>query len=267
MKVITPDEAVAKLPPREQAITRLEDDPHFQEYTVKNVINIEPTSSTSGPRSGGFEVTFEEGMSLWVEAMGFAASLPAPLPGQVMRLYGKGMGYAVRGVVLQTGSGEVVYHYNTPSEEARKNAQDNIDRATAKRVEFEKTRADFNAWVTSLPPVFEARIERFRSVNEDWDWEFGPYERFSCTEALKIAAALPDADKIKAFAMASPSDQLAQVPTLAYEEHSGNTFQSACSLAFVYIKDPTSIPKWHGALCTLVGCKEYGCYSAYPDVA
>ncbi len=55
--------------------------------------------------------------------------------------------------------------------------------------------------------------------------------------------------------------QKERVPDLAYDEHSGNTFGVACKLAHCYAAEPDLVPKMHGALCPLVGCESYGCWS------
>lgn len=46
-----------------------------------------------------------------------------------------------------------------------------------------------------------------------------------------------------------------------FGEHSGNTFGAACKLAHCFVAEPHLISKMHGALCPLVGCEEYGCWS------
>ena len=44
-------------------------------------------------------------------------------------------------------------------------------------------------------------------------------------------------------------------------EHSGNTFGFSVRLAYLMAERPDLIAMEHGALCPLVGCKDYGCYS------
>lgn len=53
--------------------------------------------------------------------------------------------------------------------------------------------------------------------------------------------------------------QIQKVPDLD-EGHSGNSFGVSCRLAYWFIKEPEYVYKEHGALCPLIGCKNYGCY-------
>lgn len=58
-----------------------------------------------------------------------------------------------------------------------------------RREEFEKAKPQLDADYDSLPQVFKDRIDRFRSANSDFRWEYEPYEMFTCTEAVKMAEA------------------------------------------------------------------------------
>jgi hypothetical protein len=248
------EERLAQLSPDEKAITSRDNDHQVKDEVIKNVI-------VDGDR---FTLEFEGGTCLGV----MSTSLPPPGPGQMVLLYGKGMGYSVRGIVLPRQPGiteDRVYRYATPVEQVHKDVTRFQADRDQKRRDFDLKRAEFDAWLSSVPPEFQERIARFRKVSPDWESEFGPYEKFVCSEALKIAAVLHDPDKIKEFAESTPGQQVKIVPDIAFEEHSGNTFSAACNLAYVYTKEPSSVPKWHGALCALVGCKDYGCFAAHPE--
>ena len=82
------------------------------QYTTERVKTAEP-SDCSGP---GWTLTFENGWSLWCTA---AQCAVAPQPGEEARLYGKGLGYPVRGIVI----GGRVYHYITEEQEADRHAK------------------------------------------------------------------------------------------------------------------------------------------------
>ena len=95
----------------------------------------------------------------------------------------------------------------------------------------------------------------------DWGPEFGPYELFCCEEAIKIATALGTEDKVRVFGRLEHEEQKKMVPGLDYGEHSGNTFGTSVQLALFYVSRPEMLYKVHGALCPLVGCNTYGCWS------
>jgi hypothetical protein len=79
-----------------------------------------------------------------------------------------------------------------------------------------------------------------------------------------MAEHLKTGEAIATFHEADLDTQKVLFPGLS-PDHSGNTFSTSCTLAKIYIDRPELIEQMHGALCPLVGCKEYGCYAAYPD--
>jgi hypothetical protein len=138
------------------------------------------------------------------------------------------------------------------------------DRATRqysenKRKDYEAKKTEYEAAVAALPPEFQARIARFWRNNPSFS-ENLPYELFCCQEAVKIAARCKTAGGIRIFHDLPCEKQREAVPELS-GEHSGNTFGAACLLAQCYLEHPELVDKMHGALCPLVGCKDYGCYS------
>jgi hypothetical protein len=141
------------------------------------------------------------------------------------------------------------------------------DQNAKKRADWE-AKKETAATIAKMPETFRKRVEFFMR-NPDWGWEFGGYEIFCCTEAVKIAEWLAlsvsdqrVADRIKIFSMSTSEEQKKLVPELDYENHSGNTFGAACHLAHAYVTQPDSLWKHHGALCPLVGCKDYGCFAS-----
>jgi hypothetical protein len=85
---------------------------------------------------------------------------------------------------------------------------------------------------------------------------------FCCEEAVRIGNAFPDSASVREFVGLSCEEQKEILPDLQYEEHSGNTFGSACMLAVLYMDHPDWVWRGHGALCPLVGCGDYGCYAS-----
>jgi hypothetical protein len=222
-------------------------DPHFITLELKDV---QPTKPYEDP---GWTLVTEVGSLFCPNSEGVAEP---PKPGERARFYGQGVGYSVRGVVVN----DRVYHYlsATDAEAARDAALK--QEAAARRRTFDEARAEFDASVAALPEPFRLRITRFLERSA-WGPEFGAYELFVCTEAVKIAQTLKSPEAVAEFHTLSNVEQRRRVPDLA-DSHSGNTFGAACSLARQYLSNPEWVPQHHGALCGLVGCKSYGCWAA-----
>lgn len=177
-----------------------------------------------------------------------------PKVGDKIRVYGR-FGNAIRGIVVN----DTVLFYRTADE------QDKINRQTAQKMredklrDYEAKKAEYEAAVAALPPEFQTRIARFWRNNPTF-WEFLPYEVFCCQQAVKIATRFKTAEEIRTFYNLPYEKQREELPDLS-DQHSGNTFGTACALAQCYVSQPDLLDKMHGALCPLVGCKDYGCYS------
>lgn len=206
---------------------------------------------------GKDSVTFDDCWSLFVEN---ADQLDIH-PGDEVRLWGRGLGWTVRGIAI----GDLVIRYCT---EAEQDTQDAIDREAAKavrRAEFENSRADSDAKYDALPEVFRQRIDRFRAGNPDFRWEFEAYEMVCCVDAVKIAEWCKVNRSAEDQSWVSAVREFKDLPTAVLAEagidegHSGNTFGVACHLAVRYVLAPPSVVDAHGAMTPLVGCVEYGC--------
>jgi hypothetical protein len=181
-----------------------------------------------------------------------------PHVGDIARFYPGGIGYAVRGLLL---NGREVF-YRTPEEQDEKHRRENEHARAERKRQFEETgRAQLDAAYAELPLEFKQRIDGFRARNPDFRWQHEPYEMFACTEAVKIAAAVMTTDQLAGFRQLSHEEQKTLVPDLG-EGHSGNTLGVACRLAYWWMTNPENVVREHGALCPLLGCKEYGCVQA-----
>ncbi len=180
-------------------------------------------------------------------------------PGNRVRIYGKGMGYEVRGVFV---NGEKLF-YHTEAEAKVKRDQEVAQREKEQREQFEKARAGHDARITSLPPVLQRRLAGFQERNKDFRWRNEGYELFCCQEAVLIHEALHTDESIKKFGELPSDAQALRLPGLHYGEHSGNTFGFSVFLARLLARgDEDNIVQMHGALCPLVGCESYGCFAA-----
>jgi hypothetical protein len=171
------------------------------------------------------------------------------------RFYGKGLGYSVRGLLING----VKIFYKTVKEQEEEHKQWCSDKERDDKASFEKNKADLDTKYEALPAEFKLRLDSFRRINPDFRWKHEGYEMFVCTEAIKIAKALKTIKKI---------DQWQKLPVEKQDKiidvgaHSGNTFGAAVFLAKLYLKFPELVREAHGALCPLVGCKDYGCHSS-----
>jgi hypothetical protein len=204
-------------------------------------------------------VTFESGFCLAVHDE--LLSTPRPLPGDTLRLFGRGFGYVVRGIGLVTAGRLVgLYRYQTEAQEAAGHAQEVAASKQHQRDEWEARKDATAIAIRALPEPFRCRIEFFMRQPE-WGPEFGLYELFCCTEAVKLVDMLKSQDSVCAFVEMNSEAQKIAAPGLAYDQHSGNTLGMSCRLAYVFMSQPELLFKVHGASCPIVGCKAYGCFA------
>ena len=204
---------------------------------------------------GGGEIDLQTGWTILFSSEE-GARLPAdPKPGTVVRTWGKGFGFPIRG--LQVGDHVLRYRTIKQQEQLEEKQRDDIQQK--RRDEFQKQKAKLDADYATLPPVFKQRIDFFRGQHKDWRIDFEAYEMSVCVDAVKIANTFNTVEEILAFAKLPYEDQKKQVSL--FDGHSGNSFAASVYLAKTYKSDYKMVPKAHGALCVLVGCKHYGCYA------
>lgn len=184
-------------------------------------------------------------------------------PGDTARFFGKGMGFSVRGVVILPADGgeSIVLYYSTEEEAEVKRLKDLEESNAARKKEYEESYDDNNERISKLPEVYQDRINNFRLHDKDWGWNYESYELFACEESVKIAEHCKTAKGVMDFHKSTWDEQVKVVS----DSHSGNTMGFACALAKLYIDNPDLVPKYHGAMCPLCGCKEYGCWSSRPE--
>lgn len=199
--------------------------------------------------------------------------------GDKARFYGKGFGMPIRGLDING----VQCFYRTERQEEEKHQLWVKNYEAKKRAEFEKNKASLDESYNNLPEIFQKRIDKFRTNNPEFRWEFESYEMFCCEQAVLIATAigknlvdkavteglpLQEAKKViaerapialKKFSDMSWKKEKKMVPGLS-DGHSGNTFGCAVALAGLYMSEsPENVEKLYGALAPLVGSEEYGC--------
>jgi hypothetical protein len=202
----------------------------------------------------GYITKMNGGLTIFVPDKGIE-----PKPGMIVRMYGKGVGFPIRGLDVD---GKEIY-YNTAAEYEAEMQKKAKERKEQQKQEYESKRSSFEDRVGKLPQVFQKRFQDFREFKGDeFRYSFEAYELFVCEEAVLIAETLGLLEKIKEFASADTPKRQEMVPGIRMPEHSNNTFVQAIQLACSYIMTPERITQMHGALCQLVGCDIYGCYAS-----
>lgn len=226
------------------------DDTQFVTHTIERVI----------PRDGKVELRIDgSGVLIAKNENNHVVEV-----GDKARFYGKGFGFTVRGVVVfpQDGGEAKVLYYRTEEQDEADHKRWVEESRNKRKEEYAEHIESNNKRISKLPKEFQDRINGFRQ-NPEWGPEYEGYELFTCEEAVFLANYCKTIDGLKEF-RELPFDK--QVEAGLGDGHSGHTFSCACVLARLFIENPELVAKYHGAMCTLVGCKEYGCYASRPEV-
>ncbi len=199
-----------------------------------------------------YELTADDG---WTIGCPKVEGLPAPCAGETLRLYGRGIGYPVRGIVVNGR----VYRYLTEMQEDARHEVWCRELEAKREQDFQASLTDTDRRIAALPALFRERITKFQQDGgHEFRRDYEGYELFCCEQAVVIADTLQTVEAIRGFHAAAWDEQKRLVPGLS-DEHSGNTFGMACALARMYLEHPEHVTKLHGALTPLVGCDAYGC--------
>lgn len=224
------------------------------QYTEERLQTVEPSPN-------GWTLSFESGGCLFCPN---DLCQRAPVTGETARLYGKGFGYTVRGLVIEGR----VYRYLTEAQQAADHEAWVQGEKDKRKAQLERERADRDARRAKLPEVFRERLDTYEKRNPLWRQEFEPYELSVCEDAVAIAKHCgttedteADIAALERFNGLSWEEQRAAIPTL-FDGHSGNSWNAAMGLAGRYMRSPKFVRGAHGALCGLVGCESYGCPGA-----
>mgnify|MGYP001564857150 FL=1 len=225
-----------------------------REYTERTV-----RKATRGEHERGWNVEQDDGWSLFVP---HKAGLDVKA-GSTIRVYGRGIGFPFRGIDVD---GVEVFYRSAAEDERFRLAE--VEKQHAKeRADFYAKIAAHNANYAALPVEFRKRVDGFRATSKDWRWRFEAYEVFTLGEAAKIARRLKTAKAVREFAkLKTWVAQKRRVRTIS-RDHSGNTFGAAVHFALVWLERPKLLAMDHGALCPLVGCDKYGCYTTRKEQA
>ncbi len=214
----------------------------------------------SGPNAdGNYGVHWNEtgdDSGVYVCLLQHRACQDAPVVGDVITHWGRGLGSAFRGQAVN----DVVFWYRSDADQQAQQQTESSRRDEREKAEYIAARDDHDLRIAALPAVFQQRIHDFRERRVDFGWQFEKYELFVCEQAVVFAATFPTEDALKTFYDLDYQAQKAACPAMD-DGHSGNTFGQAVKLALLFLSHPENVPQYHGALCPLVGCSEYGCWS------
>lgn len=227
-------------------------DNEYEELTIKKVETSER----------GYTITPSDGWCFGgiTKDMVRIAGAPEPREGMKIRFYPRGIGTTVRGVMLEG----VMLYYRDHAAQQRKHDLESAAENMRREAELASSQVARDTDRAKLPENFRRRLDGFEQRNPNWRRDFEPYEMSCCVDAVKIADALKTPDAVAAFGKLPWKEQNEAVPGL-FDGHSGNSFGKAVRLAWLHLRYPGLVEREHGAMCPLVGCKDYGCPQAIPE--
>ncbi len=209
-----------------------------ENYIIKEVTEHDDCFSISTTQGIGFVIYKKYGV--------------IPKAGDTVALYIKDFS-SIRGIDLN--GNPLFYKTDEQLEEDRQKwLKENEEK---KQKEFAENVHKMDGQYNNLPDFFKQRIDRFRNNNKRFRIDYESYELFCCEQAVVIANACKTAEEVQLFHKKPYKEQRKQVAGLS-DQHSGNTFGCACSLAYQYLLNPENVVKMYGALSPLVGSDEYG---------
>lgn len=185
------------------------------------------TLSTVEAPEGDGSWTLNDNGTCW----GFPNCGLTPKAGDTIRMYTTGGPWTM--IVGQDLNGEPVY-FKTEAERELEHAQASYDREQ-KRIEAYATgREKLDAMYEALPPVFKARIERFRRDDPAFRFDGESYELAIYADAVAVADALGDADRVLEWRELPYAEQQAMAPFS--DGHSGASFAGVVGFAVAYLR-------------------------------
>lgn len=223
------------------------DDMEYEDFTVADVERD----------TNWYVIRRDDGWLFGLEKSEVDAVGGAPVPGERMRLWGRGIGHPIRGVAVWRDDGLVVFRYESDAEFRERAAAELAARDERERLKFEEDRAQRDAAVAALPEALRQRMRHFQEIGgEAFRWRYEPYEVFACQQAAVFAEALGDEAALRAFRDLPYDEQRRLVPGMS-DQHSGNTFGCACALAEALLAG-RSVVSDYGALGPLHGSYREG---------
>ncbi len=190
------------------------------QYTAARIRDVEPMDN-------GWGLYFDGGLVIHCTS---DTCQQAPTVGETARLYGKGFGYAVRGIIVERR----VYQYLTEGEQHQQEQQAAKEAERKAAVKLDVERADRDARRAALPEMFRRRLNEFEKSIPDWRLYSESGELSVCEDAARIVRHCPDTEGLRRFLSLSPEEQRAAVPGLRAGQ-TGNTWHRVCQLVTDYL--------------------------------
>lgn len=202
-----------------------------------------------------YVVRRDDGWVFGLEKSEVDAAGGVPVPGERMRLWGRGIGHPIRGVAVWRDDGLVVFRYESEAAYAQRMADEAAERDEQARAVFEAERAERDAAIAALPEPLRARMRHFQEIGgPSFRWRHEPYEVFVCQQAAVFAETLETEVAMRTFRGLPYDEQRQLVPGMS-DDHTGNTFDCACALAAAMLAGQ-SVVSDYGALHG--SCREGG---------
>lgn len=216
-------------------------DTQFEEKTIARVELHEQ----------GFTLTFDDG---WC----FAADHGPlePKPGMTARLYGKGLGFNVRGLLVD---GQVFF-YRSEEEDQRYWADHFKEQKRQAKAAYEQGRETQLQDIAQLPLPYQSRLAGFMERAPETAWEHQGYELHICKMAVLMAEDAGEAEQVERR-HDSHWRRSGEALERLLADASGNQVGAAARLAYLQLTAPEGIAKEHAGLCPLVGCQKAGCWA------
>ncbi len=225
----------------------IDTDQEFKEKLITSVSHLNADTGTCA-------ITTDDNWSFIVPRGPFT-----PQPGQTARFYGRGVGYTVRGLVIDGH----VFFYESVAEHHARQVREQQARLEAERVAYDQNAEPREARIQALPEPFRRRVRGFVRRAPATAWRHQDHEIVICQAAAAIHAACPTLDAVQAFVTLQIPEMLERVPLLNDLGLSGNGFDAAVRLARYATGEGTNSPvlieRDHHALCPLFGCQQVGC--------
>lgn len=220
-------------------------DPQDLQYEEATIVELRA-------EKGGHTIKRDDGWSFFLDH-----GPVVPKVGMRVRFYGRGLGYVVRGVVVDGHT----FFYRTAEEEEERHKQWVADLKRERAKEYERTKDELSMRLAAYPDVFRRRIERFLA-NSPTAWEHQGYEMAVCDAALFIIEKYPELEGFNAW---SDNDFKPTPPESHELGLSGNQWDMAKRLAYWWHTDRDNVWKDHAAIAALIGCEEAGCIPLEDD--
>jgi hypothetical protein len=191
------------------------------EFETKKIARVE------GSEQEGWSVTMDDGWSLGVPSFG-----GRPKKGDAITLWGRGIGYTVRGIAING----VIVRYETEGAERQRFDAEQRESERQRKWAYEQAKPEDDRRIGALPPSLSAILREKLAKSPEFAWDHCgfAYNLYAFEQGVEIAKHLPDEAAIREFPHLPWKQQRKRVPTLD-DGHSGGIFGTAIHAALVLL--------------------------------